>query len=183
MSQREIKYDNFNPQPLAAFVLLFERKTTLELAQALAVKSLFPAMLSLVVPPIISADIERALAQKPKVNFGHPLYCVVHQNTEVEEDVLLTVYALAEGRETTAPYNKIGFRPLRLGDRLRWQVTGPAVMTNVAGQRAEVVKVTRDINGPVTSFKNLDHTGSGDHIYALYGEIGGDDFDLLVGGA
>jgi hypothetical protein len=69
---------------------------------------------------------------------------------------------------------------LKDGERVRWKVTSNFQMTFVEGQRAEVVKVARDRNGPVVTFKNLDHPGPKDHTYVVYGDIPAEQYEVIA---
>ncbi len=68
---------------------------------------------------------------------------------------------------------------LKVGDKVRWKATSNTIMTFVKGQRAEVVSISQDNEGPVTTFRNLDHQGTSDHIFVVVGDVSDAIYELI----
>ncbi len=66
---------------------------------------------------------------------------------------------------------------LKTGDRVRWKMTSPDIMTFKKDQRAEVTGVVDHKHGPITFFRVLDEPGG--HTYAVEGEIDDRLYELI----
>ncbi len=69
---------------------------------------------------------------------------------------------------------------LREGERVRWKVTSNSLLTLVEGHRADVIKIGRDRNGSVVTFKNPDFRGAKEHTYVVYGAIPAEQYEVIA---
>jgi len=68
---------------------------------------------------------------------------------------------------------------LKVGDKVRWKATSRDIMTFVEGQRGEVVSISQERDGPHTTFRNLDHQGTREHIFVFVGDILESVYELI----